>query len=198
MNSPNNIKSVSNNTESGLSTIELGLSTIELGLSNNNTIAIQVNQQNSHNNIKEILIVKSVLILYFIIVGMPLAFCDLYYGYTDNSCVSNNTDKLSIDLKDYLIISGWLTSSLLFVIINGIICFNDSTSEFIALFGIIIFVLSALFNISWNIIGGVIFWSYMDNSKCSSSIYNYVFASLIIKYVFTFIGIYNSISSKDH
>jgi hypothetical protein len=191
MSSLNNIKSVSNDTE-------FGLSTIELGLSNNNTITIQVNQQNSHNNIKEILIVKSVLILYFIIVGMPLAFSDLYYGYTDDSCVSNSVDKLSINLKDYLIISGWLISSLLFVIINGIICFNDSTSEFIAFFGIIILVLSALFNICWNIIGGVIFWSYMDNSTCSSSIYNYLFASLIIKYVFTFIGIYNSTSSKDH
>ena len=44
--------------------------------------------------------------------------------------------------------------------------------------------INGLFNIIWNIIGSIIFWSYMDNNQCSNEVFNYLFASLIIKLVF--------------
>lgn len=41
-----------------------------------------------------------------------------------------------------------------------------------------------LFLIIWNILGAIIFWGLMDTTNCSDTIYNYMFASLIIKLVF--------------
>ena len=66
----------------------------------------------------------------------------------------------------------------------GIFCQNSIILAILGFIGIGI----GLFNFCWNIIGGIIFWSYMNNSTCSSNVFNYVFASLIIKYTLMFIS----------
>jgi hypothetical protein len=56
---------------------------------------------------------KYVVWLLIMIMGVPIPFCDLYYGYNDNTCVNQPIDKLSINLKDYLIVYGWILIVLL-------------------------------------------------------------------------------------
>jgi hypothetical protein len=43
--------------------------------------------------------------------------------------------------------------------------------------------------------GAIIFWNLMDTDKCSKEVYNYVFISLIIKFVTT---IYEIIKNNDN
>lgn len=134
------------------------------------------------------------------IIGFPIPFCDLYYGYMDDTCVSEQAGKLAINLEDYLLVCGWIELCIL-GLLSIALCFidiglsgsgsADNNGCFVcggALFGII-FALSSIFIGIWNIFGAIIFWGLMDTSNCSSSIYNYVFASLIIKLVLNAIGI---------
>lgn len=124
---------------------------------------------------------------------LPMAFCDLYFGYNDISCVSNSVRNIGVNLHQYLIVSGWMSIGIILVFMIGIVMLEPLTTSIVCFIGFLI----SLFSFCWNIIGGVIFWSYMDNSTCSQNVFNYVFASLIIKYVFTLFGILSSRSSKD-
>lgn len=151
---------------------------------------------------------KSAIWLLIMIISFPLPFCDLYYGYTDDTCVSEPAGKLAINLKDYLLVYGWIIMSILGLLSIALcfIEFNSSSSRTSTSNGCFVFsrtfltIISALTNIFltiWNIFGAVIFWSLMDTSECSNSIYNYVFASLIIKIVFNVISILQSKNDKD-
>lgn len=146
--------------------------------------------------------------LLVMIIGFPIPFCDLYYGYTDDTCVSESAGKLAINLKDYLLVYGWIVMSMI-GLLSVVLCFFDinlsgsrtSSSDGCFVFGgTFLTIINSLVNIFltiWNIFGAVIFWSLMDTSECSNSIYNYVFASLIIKLVFNVISILQSKNDKD-
>ena len=95
-------------------------------------------------------------------------------------------DSIIINLKEYLLVSDLLTECLLFIICLGIILFNEYSKKTLLYLAMVIFISANIFT-AWNIIGGVIFWGYMDISLCSNKVFNYVFnyvfTSLIIKYV---------------
>lgn len=94
-------------------------------------------------------------------------------------------DRLNVNLKEYLQVSGFLNMGAIFLVVLALLLYNDKTKGFLLSFGIILLIFVGIFNTVWNIIGGVIFWKYMDNTLCSNGVFNYVFTSLIIKYVFT-------------
>jgi hypothetical protein len=132
--------------------------------------------------------VKFTIVFIFLLFGLPLGVCDLYYAYNDNSCVSSHVDRINVNLKEYLQISGLLTICLLFIIILETLFYENLKDNLLLTIGTILLIPITIFNIVWNIIGGVIFWSYMDNSLCSNNVFNYVFTSIIIKYVCTIIN----------
>ena len=41
------------------------------------------------------------------IICIPLIFCDLYYGFTDKSCINETPNGLNFTMKIYLLISGF-------------------------------------------------------------------------------------------
>lgn len=142
-------------------------------------------------------IIKVIMFIICMLFIFPFACCDLYFGYEDTSCVNEPAGKLSINLKDYLVVCGWCQITTL-AIINIVLCFcdidpninkYDTNDVIIYLVSRTIYILYSLFIISWNIVGSIIFWSLMDTSNCSNSIYNYVFASLIIKIIFCSYGL---------
>ena len=154
----------------------------------------------SSNNCGPNCCIKSGIWLLIMIICFPISFCDLYYGYTDNTCVSEPAGRLAINLKDYLLVYGLIGMSVIGLLSSMLFCLDINTfgsknsnidgcivcgGAFLA----IIFVLVTMFLIIWNIFGAIIFWCLTDTSKCSNSIYNYVFASLIIKLVFSLISI---------
>lgn len=139
--------------------------------------------------------------LFIIILSLPIPFFDLYYGYNDNTCVNESSGKLLINLKDYLIVYGWVGISVLgcitFYLYSIDIYSNNNNDSPCKKFGYTIFsfILNS-FILIWNIFGSIIFWSLMDTDNCSKQVYNYVFTSLIIKLVFTAISILQNNNNK--
>lgn len=138
----------------------------------------------------EVRLFKLCFILLFIVIMTPIIFCDLYFGFTDISCSRENPDKLDINLRLYLIVSGFVGLSTLFIILIIIILFDHNTNSESNILDIyyyqfsILFILISLFNLIWNIIGGIVFWEYnYGTSKCDKTISTYLFVSLIIKFV---------------
>jgi hypothetical protein len=150
----------------------------------------------SYDDRSGIYCLKFTIIFLILLLELPLTVCDLYYAYNDDSCVSSPVDRISVNLKEYLIVSGLLLVCFQFIIISIVILYNENSKGFLLAFGTILFVFISIFNTTWNIIGGVIFWSYMDNSICSNNVFNYVFASLIIKYVFAAFSIFSNNKEK--
>jgi heme/copper-type cytochrome/quinol oxidase subunit 4 len=68
---------------------------------------------------------------------------------------------------------------------------NNIFNEFIVMFGTFIYMCIIIFGIIWIILGSIIFWKYMDTSKCSSNVYNYLYTSLIIKLIMTGLSIFS-------
>ena len=162
----------------------------------NNDIHKSTETSSNNDNIG-LYCLKSLLIFLVLFVGLPLCFCDLYYAYTDDSCVSSHVDRINVNLKQYLQVSGLLTGCFMFIVILIISSFNENSKRFLLVLGTILFIFIGIFNTAWNVIGGIIFWGYMDNSLCSDSVFNYVLASLIIKYVCTVTCSFSNNKKKD-
>lgn len=166
-----------NDIEANFTDIEVNLTDINQ-LNNNNTASFE-----SNNNKTEINCFKFIIIFLVLLFGLPLAICDIYYAYNDNSCVYSHVDKIDINLKEYLQVSSLLTICFLFIVILETLFYENLKDTFLLAIGAILLIPISIFNTVWNIIGGVIFWGYMDNSLCSNNVFNYVFASIVIKYV---------------
>jgi hypothetical protein len=163
-------------------------------LSTTNVTYQPINANSSKNELS--LCVKIFSSLCLIILVFPITFCDLYFGFSDDTCVSNHVDRININLKTYLIVSGVACGCFVFFLILVLCLMNQTNSATFGLCGLVLIYTVDIFMISWNIIGGVIFWGYMDNTTCSNNVYNYVFASLIIKYIGNFASLQNNKNSK--
>jgi len=149
---------------------------------------------------------KSLIWFLIMFIIFPIAFCDLYYGYTDDTCVSESTGRLVINLKDYLLVWGWINIGVISLLSFGLCFLNidafnimKNEGNFICcnVFITIVSIMTSIFFIIWDIFGAIIFWKLMDTSKCSNSTYNYVFVSLIIKLVFNINKILKSKNDKN-
>ena len=128
---------------------------------------------------------KILAILIIAIVIVPFGITNVYYAYTDKSCVNLRAGKLYINLQDYLVINGiWYLLNFIF---NSVIITYLNTNKIVKFYNNpitkLIGTIGAVFNLSWTIIGGIIFWSLIDNNECDKGVYNYVFAQLIIQFV---------------
>jgi hypothetical protein len=128
--------------------------------------------------------VKVFVILVMSIFVLPFGIASVYYAYTDNSCVNLAAGKLYINLKDYLAVNGIMYLIHYCICLVATICFSECASHKNLLFVIVKYI-STLFAACWNITGAIIFWKLIDNDKCSSPIYNYVYALMVIQFVFT-------------
>lgn len=187
------------------------LEDIEVGLANLSGITDAVtNYNNMENSISPgaVCCIKSGIWFLIMIIGFPISFCDLYFAYRDDTCVSEPAGKLAINLKDYLLVYGWtfmciigvLTIWLCFIDINSFSSNTNNDIYFICTktFFKNFFDLTNLFLAIFNTFGAIIFWGLMDTSECSNSIYNYVFVSLIIKIVLIVVSVLEKNKNKDN
>ena len=146
-------------------------------------VDITVNSENNLQNYFKFL--KTILIFILIVINFPIIFCDLYYAVNDKTCVKQEIEKLALNMYDYLIVSGLYSLIITVISILFILFFIDKMKNNEVKtrnFFLFLFIIS-LFNVIWNIIGSLIFWHYMDNSQCSNQVFDYLFASLIIKLI---------------
>ena len=122
----------------------------------------------------------------------PFAICDVYYGSTDTSCLTQSQmdHDLNITLRTYLLVSG----SLMLIFIGAfnfyLFAFNvnilvDKYSDELTIASYCCSYIARGFGISWLILGCVLFWAYTDISDCSQAVHDYMFARLIIGLIST-------------
>ncbi len=152
----------------------------------------EINQQTDKYNIPFIRLFVSAYMLVFI---APFTVADLYYAYTDTSCVYEQAGKIRLNLFLYLAVDGY-TSGISLVIMLCLICcikidkvnkLNENLLGCSICSFTLLTVLMYIFKISWTILGAIIFWNLIDSNKCDTNIYNYIFAKLIIRFVIMFI-----------
>jgi hypothetical protein len=124
-----------------------------------------------------------------LILCSPMIICDVYFAYTDETCVNEYPANLELNLKHYLFISALST----FININMYMLFikyfvkTEYNENLFWVLSVGVFIsLLALFSLIWNILGAVIFWgSIYATNHCSKQVSTYIFVSLIIKFVLT-------------
>ena len=134
----------------------------------------------------EVDVSKIVAIVIMSLFVVPFGITSVYYAYTDNSCANLRAGKLYVNLKDYLAVNGILY--LLNFVLNTAIITYFNTNDVVEFYSNpltkLITLIGTGFHLSWTIVGSVIFWSLIDNNACDKGIYNYVFAQLIIQFIF--------------
>lgn len=140
-----------------------------------------------------ILCIKSFIVFIILLFNFPLCITELYYAFTDNSCVHIKNNKFHIDLYTYLVVDGLygiILSLLCSIYICCFIDFDKTDLSFITklIIDYISYIL-LLFNLSWTIVGCIVFWLIIEFNICDNNIYTFVFAELIIKVIFLFIQI---------
>jgi hypothetical protein len=131
----------------------------------------------------------------------PFIICDLVFGYNDDSCVDIYPENLSfVNMKIYLLVSGYFAISMLTIILINCFIANGNEGDNIVSIAIlsILFHISRVFLVIWNIIGAVIFWGTLNKQNyCSKSTNAYLFVSLIIKLFGNFCNIMMSNNKKE-
>ena len=182
---------------------------LENGLVNNNndknnipevkSILKKTNREIERDNKIKAFILQFISILFVALFVSPFVICDLVFGYNDDSCVDIYPENMSfINMKIYLLVSGYLAIGLLScIIINLYFASDDNIGNNIILvaFLSIVLYISQVFFVIWNILGAVIFWGTLNkHNYCSKSINTYLFVSLIMK---LFANFCNIMANKD-
>jgi len=140
------------------------------------------NDSEEESTIYQIKIIISILFLIFL---APFIVCDLYYGYTDSSCIQLYPKNLNINMKTYLIVSGYSEIVILIIGVCGISSISiQNIHTHIIILNTVILRLFSLFSIIWNIIGSIVFWGTVYNAHdCDKNISTYIFVTLIVKMI---------------
>jgi hypothetical protein len=154
------------------------------------------------NNVKlQINIIKIASIIFISIIVLPFIICDLSFAYNDDSCVEIYPKYIIfMNMKAYLLVSGYYTIGFMFVIICNLQFLsieNKNSNVILMSFLSVIINVSKVFLVIWNTIGAFIFWGTLYQlEKCNTIVYNYLFISLIIKLLANFCNIITTKNKK--
>jgi len=168
---------------------------LQESLSAQNEYDIENSLNNNSNNQDKLLLLdnnrntnlNSIAKLFFLyILSTPIAFTDVYTANNNTQCLAQNIRQMTINMYDYLIISGGYTFIMIIILVGILICLdyekikNDKSAELVINY---YNKLNLIFLLSFNITGAIMFWGYMNTDICNKQTYNYLFVSLIIKLV---------------
>lgn len=128
----------------------------------------------------------------------PIIICDLYFGFSHDSCLTDEPKNLNFNLKTYLIVSGFSGLFILLFMLFAVCSISKNADDKnVICFGCLgcAAMLCSVFGIIWNTIGAVTFWAFIyPDGSCNKVLSTYLFVSLIIKYVGV---IQNLLSNKN-
>jgi len=129
--------------------------------------------------------IKISFVLLILLFNLPLVIADVYYAYTDNSCIYKQVERLSINLFIYLAVCGIFGGIIICFTLLLVFCFKlDHTLTIMKTpTWTTLSVFSSLFGLIWTIIGSVLFWELINTQECDNSLLHYVFVQLIIKFI---------------
>lgn len=158
--------------------------------------------KSDENNYNKQNLVKFIIILLLIIVSSPIVIYDLYYGYTDNSCIIDYPNGLNINMKMYLLVNGYCGIIIILSFVCFITCIPIKHIEDNILLIVVPKLLEIIFTIFtsfWNIIGSVIFWGKLyKEGNCDKNISTYLFTTLIIKLFCNYCSIHKIMNNKEY
>jgi hypothetical protein len=166
-----------------------------LSAQNEYDIENSLNNNSNSNNQEKLLLqnnkintnLNSIAKLFFLyILSTPVALTDVYIANNNNQCVTQNISKMTINMYDYLIISGGYTFIMIIILAGILLCIDYDkikNDKFVELVINYYNKLNLIFLLSFNISAAVMFWLYMNTDICNNQTYNYLFVSLIIKLV---------------
>lgn len=154
---------------------------------------------NINNEAAAMILIKICMTLFILIIMSPIIIADLYFGFTDRSCVNDEPKNLAISMKLYLLVSAFVGIGTLVGFITNICCLSPDKD--IAVINLCCFtsiaVVAGIFHIIWNILGAIVFWGTIyGDGNCDKNVSTYIFVSLIIKFVANFVAIIQNISQK--
>ncbi len=162
----------------------------------NSEIVIPKISEETKRRLNEKKMLGCIIVTLLIIIYSAFIVCDIYYGLNDKSCVSQDVERISINLKTFLLVRGFIILGYIANLILSSCLVTTSTIELCGCFQITLLIMVSIFLLAWNIVGAVLFWGYLDKSKCDNPVYNYTFASLIIVFVGSFFN--NSSAMKQN
>ena len=119
-------------------------------------------------------IVRTLTIITFIVVYIPIIAFNLYFAYTDNtSCVLRNSPIISLSLYNYLTVQAYTMAITLGLILLDEFVDNREGTLFKTIYNNYI-LCYPLFSLAWIAIGVIIFIFITYNRLCSNGIYYYV------------------------
>jgi hypothetical protein len=147
-----------------------------------------------------LMIIKLFTTLLMIVLMTPIIVCDIYFGFSDHSCINEMPDGFNYTMKLYLLVSGFMGLSwLLFIIYTtcSLSINNDNNQTSIICAGCIGLIV-LIFNLIWNILGAVTFWgSIYKGGHCDSETSTYIYVSLIIKLIGNLIALQQNSNKKE-
>ena len=133
-------------------------------------------------------IAKYLTIATFITIYLPIIICNLYFAYTDKSCILYKIPKFALNIYDYLMGEAYIMFFTLSVIVLSVIYDPDEDSIWKLAYDSYIMCYK-IFSLIWLVIGIIIFWFIIDNQQCNHSLYYYMFTFLTIKMIGQIINI---------
>jgi len=147
-----------------------------------------------------IIVLKTCSTIFVLIIMVPIIVADLYFGFTDTSCVKDKPDGLDISMKLYLLVSGFVGMGAMIIYIVSICLLSpkmdETNAESMCCICFAGFT-SAIFHLIWNILGAIVFWGTIYGEKiCNKNVSTYIFVSLIIKFIGNLAALLNNNSEK--
>ena len=127
----------------------------------------------------------TILGILLLLLFSPFVILDFYIGYTDTSCVNQTVSNMSLTLKTWFLVSAYSSAIILiFCIFLFIYYMYSNNNLFDTVFVYIFNKVCTLFSLAWTITGAVLFWGMMDYDVCDRLTRDYMYAKLILSFVF--------------
>jgi len=125
----------------------------------------------------------------------------LIYAYSGDMCVLTAADGFSINLSVWLQVDSYMRIAIisLLILVAFISCCSLNKGPTCAACVICFILIYSLFSFAWTIVGSVLFWGKLNPSGvCTGGVQSYMYAMLIISYIFTCINcLYNVKKGKQ-
>lgn len=127
--------------------------------------------------------------LCWVIMFLPFLVTDLYYAYRDTSCVDLHAGSIDMTLSTWLQVDGWVILGFLIVfVLIGALAIPYPEWQCLYVLWENLHIIFILWRLSWLVVGAVMFWgAYNPSGFCQRNISRYMWANLIIGFVWLFV-----------
>lgn len=162
---------------------------------------MNIKYNKTKKNMEDICVTKTnktrfIILIVIIIFTGPISIADLVYGFNKDDCLNEYIPDIDLNMKKYLVVSGIIgIFTILYRIYTIRISLDGNISDGLMVSNTVVSLLGQSFGLIWNIMGAIIFWTFVyPECGCKPSTNDYLFTSLIIKLVITYFSLMDTIN----